>query len=378
MDLLEVGTKKKIILSINTVWNVVNFRETLIKFLQNKNYEVIVLAQSDEYAKELALLDVRLISISINSQKLSIINDLKLLMMYIWYFYKIQPDIYLGYTIKPNLYGSIAAKIFNTPVVNNINGLGKAFSTHGLLFRFARYAYKFALSKSKTIFFQNQEDKDFFISLGIAHHLNAGLLPGSGVDLDAFNEDLYSKQPEQPFTFILIARLLKEKGIFEYIHAARLTLKDYPGTKFLLMGIIDENNPSSLTINQIYDWQEEGVIKFLGVQDDVRPFLAQSDCVVLPSYYNEGTPKCLLEAASMSKPIITTDWKGCKDTVDHGINGLLCKPKDVQDLYLCLNKMVGMSELDIQKLKSSSRKKAKMFDEKIVFNEYLKAIEANI
>jgi glycosyltransferase involved in cell wall biosynthesis len=378
LDFLEVGTKKKIILSINTVWNVVNFRETLIKFLQNKNYEVIVLAQSDEYAKELALLDVRLISISINSQKLSIINDLKLLMMYIWYFYKIQPDIYLGYTIKPNLYGSIAAKIFNTPVVNNINGLGKAFSTHGLLFRFARYAYKFALSKSKTIFFQNQEDKDFFISLGIAHHLNAGLLPGSGVDLDAFNEDLYSKQPEQPFTFILIARLLKEKGIFEYIHAARLTLKDYPGTKFLLMGIIDENNPSSLTINQIYDWQEEGVIKFLGVQDDVRPFLAQSDCVVLPSYYNEGTPKCLLEAASMSKPIITTDWKGCKDTVDHGINGLLCKPKDVQDLYLCLNKMVGMSELDIQKLKSSSRKKAKMFDEKIVFNEYLKAIEANI
>ena len=378
MDFLEVGTKKKIILSINTVWNVVNFRVTLIKFLQNKNYEVIVLAQSDEYAKELALLDVRLISISINSQKLSIINDLKLLMMYIWYFYKIQPDIYLGYTIKPNLYGSIAAKIFNTPVVNNINGLGKAFSTHGLLFRFARYAYKFALSKSKTIFFQNQEDKDFFISLGIAHHLNAGLLPGSGVDLDAFNEDLYSKQPEQPFTFILIARLLKEKGIFEYIHAARLTLKDYPGTKFLLMGIIDENNPSSLTINQIYDWQEEGVIKFLGVQDDVRPFLAQSDCVVLPSYYNEGTPKCLLEAASMSKPIITTDWKGCKDTVDHGINGLLCKPKDVQDLYLCLNKMVGMSELDIQKLKSSSRKKAKMFDEKIVFNEYLKAIEANI
>ena len=378
MDLLEVGTKKKIILSINTVWNVVNFRATLIKFLQNKNYEVIVLAQSDEYAQELALLDVRLISISINSQKLSIINDLKLLMMYIWYFYKIQPDIYLGYTIKPNLYGSIAAKIFNTPVVNNINGLGKAFSTHGLLFRFARYAYKFALSKSKTIFFQNQEDKDFFISLGIAHHLNAGLLPGSGVDLDAFNEDLYSKQPEQPFTFILIARLLKEKGIFEYIHAARLTLKDYPGTKFLLMGIIDENNPSSLTINQIYDWQEEGVIKFLGVQDDVRPFLAQSDCVVLPSYYNEGTPKCLLEAASMSKPIITTDWKGCKDTVDHGINGLLCKPKDVQDLYLCLNKMVGMSELDIQKLKSSSRKKAKMFDEKIVFNKYLESIEANL
>ena len=378
MDFLEVGTKKKIILSINTVWNVVNFRETLIKFLQNKNYEVIVLAQSDEYAQELALLDVQLISISINSQKLSILNDLKLLIIYSWYFYKIQPDIYLGYTIKPNLYGSIAAKIFNIPVVNNINGLGKAFSAPGLLSSFARYAYKFALSKSQTIFFQNQEDKDFFISLGIANHLNARLLPGSGVDLEAFNEDLYFKQPEQPFTFILIARLLKEKGIFEYIHAARLTLKDYPGTKFLLMGIIDENNPSSLTINQIHDWQEEGVIKFLGVQDDVRPFLAQSDCVVLPSYYNEGTPKCLLEAASMSKPIITTDWKGCKDTVDHGINGLLCKPKDVQDLYLCLNKMVGMSELDIQKLKSSSRKKAKMFDEKIVFNEYLKAIEANI
>lgn len=368
--------KKKIILSINTVWNVVNFRATLIKFLQHKNYEVIVLAQSDEYSQELALLGVRLISMPINSQKLSMLNDLKLLIMYIWYFFKIKPDIYLGYTIKPNLYGSLAAKIFNIPVVNNINGLGKAFSANGILSRFARYAYKFALSKSQTIFFQNQEDKDFFISLGIAHHSNARLLPGSGVDLEAFNEDLFFKQPGQPFTFILIARLLKEKGIFEYIHAARLTLKDFPDTKFLLMGIIDENNLSSLTLNQINDWQEEAVIEFLGAQDDVRPFIARSDCVVLPSYYNEGTPKCLLEAASMSKPIITTDWKGCRDTVDHEINGLLCKPKDVHDLYLCFNKMVGMSELDIQKLKSSSRKKAKMFDEKIVFHKYLESIEA--
>ena len=355
-----------------------NFRSTLVKFLQHKNYEVIVLAQSDEYSQELALLDVQLISMPINSQKLSISNDLKLLMMYIWYFFKIKPDIYLGYTIKPNLYGSIAAKIFNIPVVNNINGLGKAFSANGILSRFARYAYKFALSKSQTIFFQNQEDKDFFISLGIAHHFNARLLPGSGVDLEAFNEDLFFKQAKQPFTFILIARLLKEKGIFEYIQAARLTLKDFPDTKFLLMGIIDENNPSSLTANQINDWQTEAVIKFLGAQDDVRPFIAQSDCVVLPSYYNEGTPKCLLEAASMSKPIITTDWKGCRDTVDHGINGLLCKPKDVQDLYLCFNQMVCMSALDIQKLKSSSRKKAKMFDEKIVFNKYLESIEANL
>jgi len=373
-----VSAKKKIILSINTVWNVVNFRSTLVKFLQYKNYEVIVLAQSDEYSQELALLDVQLISMPINSQKLSIFNDLKLLIMYIWYFFKIKPDIYLGYTIKPNLYGSIAAKIFSIPIINNINGLGKAFSSKGLLSSFAKYAYKFALNKSQTIFFQNQEDKDFFISLGIAYDFNARLLPGSGVDLAAFNEDLFFKQSEQPFTFILIARLLKEKGIFEYIHAARLTLKDFPDTKFLLMGIFDENNPSSLTINQINDWQDESVIKFLGAQDDVRPFIAQSDCVVLPSYYNEGTPKCLLEAASMSKPIITTDWKGCRNTVDHGINGFLCKPKDVQDLYLCFNKMVSMSKLDIQKFKSSSRKKAKMFDEKIVFHKYLESIEANL
>lgn len=371
-------TRKKIILSINTVWNVVNFRATLIKFLQHKNFEVIVLAQSDKYEQELALLDVQLISMPINSQKLSIFNDLKLLMMYIWYFFQIKPDIYLGYTIKPNLYGSIAAKIFNIPVINNINGLGKAFSSKGLLFSFARYAYRFALKKSQTIFFQNQEDKDFFISLGIANHYNARLLPGSGVDLDAFNEDLFIKKPGQPFTFILIARLLREKGIFEYVEAARLTLKDFPDTKFLLMGIIDENNPSSLTANQINDWQEESIIKFLGAQDDVRPFIAQSDCVVLPSYYNEGTPKCLLEAASMSKPIITTDWKGCRDTVDHGINGLLCIPKDVKDLYLCFKKMLGMNALDIQKLKSSSRKKAKMFDEKIVFKKYLESIEANL
>lgn len=373
-----MSIKKKIILSINTVWNVVNFRATLIQFLQDKNYEVIVLAQSDDYDQELSLLNVQFISLPINSQKLSIFNDLKLLMIYIWYFYKIKPDIYLGYTIKPNLYGSIAANIFSIPIVNNINGLGKAFSSKGLLSRFARYAYMFALKQSKTIFFQNQEDRDFFASMGIANDFNARLLPGSGVDLDAFNEDLFNKNPEQSFTFILIARLLKEKGIFEYIQAARLTLKDFPNTTFLLMGIIDEKNPSSLSANQINDWQEEGIIDFLGAQDDVRPYIAQADCVVLPSYYNEGTPKCLLEAASMSKPIITTDWKGCRDTVDHGINGLLCKPRDVQDLYLSFNKMIGMSELEIQKFKISSREKAKMFDEKIVFNKYLESIEAGL
>lgn len=371
-------TPKKIILSINTAWNVVNFRASLIQFLQDKNYEVIVLAQSDDYDQDLSLLNVKFISLPINSQKLSIFNDLKLLMIYIWHFYKIKPDIYLGYTIKPNLYGSIAATIFNIPIVNNINGLGKAFSSKGMLSSFARYAYTFALKKSKTIFFQNQEDRDFFVSMGIADDFNAHLLPGSGVDLDAFNEDLFAKNSQQSFTFILIARLLKEKGIFEYIRAARLTLKDSPNTKFLLMGIIDEKNPSSLSANQINDWHEEGIIDFLGAQDDVRPYIAQADCVVLPSYYNEGTPKCLLEAASMSKPIITTDWKGCRDTVDHGVNGLLCKPRDAHDLYLCLNKMVDMSELDIQKFKFSSREKAKMFDEKIVFNKYLESIEANL
>ena len=373
-----MGSKKKIILSINTVWNVVNFRATLIQFLLDKNYEVFVLAQSDDYDQELSLLNVHFISLPINSQKLSIFNDLKLLMIYIWYFYKIKPDIYLGYTIKPNLYGSIAANIFNIPIVNNINGLGKAFSFEGLLSNFARYAYKFALKKSKTIFFQNQEDKDFFVSMRIADDFNACLLPGSGVDLDAFNEDLFEKNSNQSFTFILIARLLKEKGIFEYIQAARLTLKDFPNTTFHLMGIIDEKNPSSVSVNQINDWQEEGIIDFLGAKDDVRPYIAQADCVVLPSYYNEGTPKCLLEAASMSKPIITTDWKGCRDTVDHGINGLLCKPRDVQDLHSCFNKIINMSELDIQKFKFSSREKAKMFDEKIVFKKYLESIEANL
>lgn len=373
-----MGSKKKIILSINTVWNVVNFRATLIQFLQDKNYEVFVLAQSDDYDQELSLLDVHFISLPINSQKLSIYNDLKLLLIYIWYFYKIKPDAYLGYTIKPNIYGSIAANIFNVPIVNNINGLGKAFSFKGLLSSFAKYAYKFALRKSKTIFFQNQEDKDFFISKRIANNLNARLLPGSGVDLNAFNEDLFDTNPNQAFTFILIARLLKEKGIFEYVKAARLTLKDFPDTSFLLMGMIDENNPSSLSANQIDDWQQEGIIDFLGAKDDVRPYIAQADCVVLPSYYNEGTPKCLLEAASMSKPIITTDWKGCRDTVDHGINGLLCKPRDVKDLHSCFNKMINMSELDIQKFKFSSREKAKMFDEKIVFKKYLESIEANL
>jgi len=367
-------SKKKIIISINTVWNLINFRKSLIQFLQSKDFEIYVMAQPDKYNEKLNFMNVKFIPIYVNSQKLSIYNDLKLFILYIWYFFRIKPDIFLGYTIKPNLYGSLAAKFFGIPVINNINGLGKAFQKRGLLSSFVIFIYRLSLSWSKTIFFQNIEDKEFFISLKISNHKNSKLLPGSGVNLKTFNEDLYNVPKNDLFTFILIARLLREKGIFEYIQAAKLIKKDYPRVKFQLMGMIDKANSSSISQEDIDQWSSEGIIEFLGAQDDVRPFLAKADCMVLPSYYNEGTPKCLLEAAAMSKPIITTDWKGCRNTVDHGVNGFLCKPMDPIDLYNQLKKMINLRGNDLQKFKFSSRNKAKMFDERIVFKEYLMSI----
>ena len=200
-------------------------------------------------------------------------------------------------------------------------------------------------------------------------------LPGSGVDLSAFRYAPMQPLGNRPFRFLLVARLLWDKGVGEYVEAARIVRRKYPTAKFQLLGFLDVKNPTAVSSADMDDWVREGVVEYLGVADDVKPYLTDADCVVLPSY-REGVPRSLLEAAAMGRLIVTTDAVGCRDAVDDGVTGLLCRVADANDLADKLLRMIEMSPEGRVLMGQAGRRKMELeFDEKIVIDRYLRVIE---
>jgi glycosyltransferase involved in cell wall biosynthesis len=252
-----------------------------------------------------------------------------------------RPDVFLGYTVKPNVFGSLAAHALGIPVINNIAGLGAVFIRDGWLVRLVRSLYRLALRRSATAFFQNDEDRQLFIGSGLVHTEVTELLPGSGIDLNRF---IPAPKPslsigDSKFRFLLIARMLRDKGVAEYVEAARLLSQRWPHAEFCLLGFLDVQNPTAISQAEMDAWVVQGFVNYLGASEDVRDAIAAADCVVLPSY-REGTPRTLLEAAAMARPIITTDAVGCREVVDDGVNGVLCKVRDSADLAEKMAKML--------------------------------------
>jgi glycosyltransferase involved in cell wall biosynthesis len=234
--------------------------------------------------------------------------------------------VLLTYTPKVNIYGSIAAAILGIPVIANISGLGRAFTLGGWLEYVSRALYKLALSHPSVVFFQNEEDKQDFINAGIVDPSKSARLPGSGVDLSRFHPRGKTERANR-FVFLLASRLLWDKGVGVFVDAARIVRSKVPQTEFRLLGFADVENPSAISRQQIDQWHAEGIVRYLGVTDDIAQHYANADCFVLPSIYREGVPRSLLEAASMALPIITTDTPGCRDAVDNGLTGLLCRAR---------------------------------------------------
>ena len=303
------------------------------------------------------------------------VQDALLTWRFVRLFSKVRPDIYLGYTVKPNVYGSLVAHMMDIPVINNIAGLGAVFIKDGWLVWVVRLLYRLALKRSAKVFFQNPDDRALFVDGGMVRAEVAELLPGSGIDLRRFTS-LPKANAENPrFRFLLIARMLRDKGVGEYVDAARLLRQRWPQAEFCLLGFVDVQNPAAILRAEIEAWVAEDVVNYLGVSDDVRTQLATADCVVLPSY-REGTPRTLLEAAAMALPIITTDAVGCREVVDDGVNGYLCKARDAGDLAEKMERMLSLSPE--QRSEMGQRGRAKMvaeFDERIVIGKYLAAIE---
>jgi glycosyltransferase involved in cell wall biosynthesis len=365
----------KIVICLNTAWNLVNFRAGLIRALVAAGHEVVAVAPEDKYAADLKALGCRFVALHMENGGTNPLQDILLT----WRFLRLlaceRPDVYLGYTVKPNVYGSLAARTLRIPVINNIAGLGAVFIKGGWLVRVVRWLYRVALQRSSKVFFQNLDDRTLFINCGMVRAEVADLLPGSGIDLKRFISLLRPDVKSPKFRFLLIARMLRDKGVSEYVDAARILGKRWAQAEFCLLGFLDVQNPAAISRAEMDAWVAEGVVNYLGVSDDVRAHLATADCVVLPSY-REGTPRTLLEAAAMARPIITTDAVGCREVVDDGKNGYLCRVRDSGDLAEKMEWMLLLSPE--QRSEMGQRGRAKMeaeFDEQIVVVKYLAAIE---
>jgi glycosyltransferase involved in cell wall biosynthesis len=282
--------------------------------------------------------------------------------------------VYLGYTVKPNVYGSLAAHSLSIPVINNVAGLGAVFIKGGWLHTLVKALYRVALSRSQKVFFQNKDDRQLFIEYRLVSEGVTDLLPGSGIDLAKFSPTPLPART--PIRFLLIARMLWDKGVGEFVEAARQLKHKGLDAEFCLLGFLDVQNPAAISRKQMDEWVTEGTIRHLGVSDNVREEINQAQCIVLPSY-REGTPRTLLEAAAMARPIVTTNAVGCREVVDDGINGYLCRAKDASDLADKMARIAKMTSREREAMGARGREKVEQeFDEQIVIKKYVDAISA--
>jgi glycosyltransferase involved in cell wall biosynthesis len=365
---------KSIIIAANTSWGLYNFRRNLILSLIKEGYDVVAISMHDEYSENLKALGCQCVNINIDSGGKNPFKDLKTIIQLFRLFREISPFVVMHFTPKICIYSSIACRLNSIPFISNISGLGIMSSEEGLLSILVKFLYKFSQKKAEKIFFQNESDRSRFINQEIVTRDITECLPGSGVDLNYFSVDGNYKNTN--IKFILIARMLYEKGVLEYVNAARRIKILYPSVEFFLLGPADVDNPSAISLSIIDSWIEKGDINYLGSVRDVRGHLSNVDCVVLPSYYAEGVPRSLLEAGAMGKVIVTTDSVGCRDTVDDGVNGFLCAPKNVEDLINKLEKVIKMTHEERVDMGLKGREKMeKEFDESIVIDKYIKTIK---
>lgn len=367
---------KTIAMGYNTCHYVWLFRRNLLHALMNDGHKVVIMAPKDAYTEQLVDMGVTHFDVPMKMNK-NPASDYLLYRRFLKAFRAIQPDIYLGYTIKPNVYGSMAAHKMGVPTVSNIAGLGTVFASDGIVAQIAKTLYRVALGRAGMVFFQNPDDRQLFTSSGIVKHDRHDLLPGSGVDLSRFAfSPLPAPTERDALRFLLIGRMLWDKGVGEYVEAARQIRKTRPDVQFCLLGGVDNDNPAAIPQSQIDTWVSEGHVDYLGYSDDVPGEILKSDCIALPSAYPEGTPRTLLEAAAIGRPIITTDAPGCRTTVDDGINGYLCALRDAKDLQDKIEKIIALSPQERSDMGRAGRTKMEReFDETIVIGKYLDLIK---
>jgi len=367
--------KKKIVVIENGLFSTYTMRDGLMKKLMEEGYDITILAQTNSFVSQVEKTGLHVINIG------SVVSNPIKVFKYIFNVYtairKIKPDVCLTFSIRPAIFGNIITRYLNIPTITNITGVGPLFTSKNFAYRIARLFYRFALSKTKKVFFQNSDDLNLFLENKFVSLEFAKSIPGSGVDYEKFSPIYNEEKEENQFVFLFIGRLIKDKGIFEFVEAARILRKKYSEILFHVIGPFWHQNLKSNTISksELQNWIIEGIIDYEGEKKDIRKFIGKADCIVLPSY-REGTSNILLEAASMEKPIVTTNTTGCKEIVEDNITGFLCEVKNSTDLAAKMEKMYLLSPEERKIMGEKGRKKMiNEFDKKIVLNNYLNAID---
>jgi glycosyltransferase involved in cell wall biosynthesis len=336
-----------------------------------------VVAPFDSYTEKLQAMGCAFTPIKMRVKAIDPWHDAAILFNYMRVYRRLRPCVALHYTIKPNIYGSLAARLAGVPVINNIAGLGYVFIGRSPLQPLVRKLYAVALRKAHCVFFQNRDDLGVFLKSRLVEPSRSRLIRGSGVDLRFFSPQPEMGRKAGPFTFLLVGRMLWDKGIREYVEAARILKAKHPTVRFQLLGEADADNPRAISLSELRSWTANGWVEYLGEVEDVRPYIAASDCLVLPSYYREGVPHSLLEGGAMAKPLIAADAPGTREPVEDGVNGFLCRVKDPSDLARKMERMLQLGEEARLEMGQASRRKIQQdFNEAQVIDRYMTEVEA--
>ena len=319
-----------IVMTVNAAWNIANFRMPLVKALLADGHRVTVLAPADDAVVQLTDAGCEFVDLAMDKKGLNPVRDAGLFARMRRHFKALEPDLVLSFTIKNNIFGALAAKSLGLPFIPNVTGLGTAFLSGGVLLTVAKMLYIAAYRNLPVVFFQNGDDRDLFLSMKLVREEQARLLPGSGIDLAAFTPMPYPDDANG-IRLLMIGRVIRDKGVLEYVEAARILKNKRPDLRFQLLGAIGFANRTSIDAEEVDRWQAEGLIDYLGTTDDVRGPIANAHCIVLPSY-REGAPRTLIEGAALARPAIATNVPGCNAVVSDGETGILCAVRDAEDL----------------------------------------------
>ncbi|HEY4155457.1 MAG TPA: glycosyltransferase family 4 protein [Puia sp.] len=371
-----VPKRKKIALVANSAWSVYNFRIDLVRHLISR-FDVLVIAPEDEFAAELKKEGCSFLNIDFNNRSENPLRDYFLFRSFKKIYSEQKPDFIFHYVIKPNIYGSLAAAACGIESIAVITGLGYAFARRNWLKKTVSYLYKIALKRTREAWFLNREDAAIFMERRLVEPAKVKILPGEGINPAFFAPVQFRPVARtRAFQFLMSTRLLKSKGVSIYVEAASILKKKNRDIRFELIGFFEEQHPDSITKAEIRYWQKRDYIHYSGFARDVRPFLRQADCLVFPSFYPEGIPRCLMEAASMEVPIITSLTRGCKEVVEDGGNGFLCT---VNNAAALAEKMEEMMQLSPSQRKAMGKKGRELiiekFDVQKILLEYDRALE---
>lgn len=320
----------------NTSWSMYNFRIEVLRSLMSFGVEVYVVAPRDEYSVKLISEGINFIPLHMDKYGTNPLKDLLLTLRLVRIYHRHRFDHIFHYTIKPNLYGSMAAWICSSSSTAITTGLGRMFQFKNPFVNFvSKRLYQVAGWCTKEMWFLNERDRNTFLQHALVSENKTFILPSEGVNCSKFKS--LNKKKTTPITrFLFAGRLLNNKGIREFVEAARIIKAQFSKVRFEILGFLDEHNKNSISREELSLWHKQGIIKYLGATEDVRPFIDRCDCVVFPSYYQEGISRVLLEASSMSKPVITTNTEGCRQVIVNGLSGMICRPQSVEDLVVAL------------------------------------------